>query len=112
MSMPQIPENCHRPEIDQAIIDLLESIALEEISLSHILNAEAERIQAFVGKNQEFPTSPSNIEILHFNKSTSSLLDTIIMKEWILYKKLLATLEVFGKIKFYKKETDNYESKD
>ncbi|MGE5474204.1 MAG: hypothetical protein ACM3UU_08305 [Ignavibacteriales bacterium] len=104
MSMPQIPENKHRPKLREAIIDLLESIALEEISLSHLLNAEAERIQAFIGKNQDFPTSISIDEILCFNKTSSNLLDTIIMKEWILYKKLLAALEVLHKIHFCRDE--------
>ena len=97
MSMPQIPENSYRPDFDEVIIDLLEAIALEEISLSHILNAEGERIQAFLGKNKDFPTHPTNSEIAEFDKSTANLLDTVIMKEWILYKKLLATLEVIHK---------------
>lgn len=106
MSMPQIPENKHRPNLHDTIIDLLESIALEEMSLSHLLSAEAERIQAFVGKNQDFPTSSSTNEILCFNKTSSNLLDTIVMKEWILYKKLLAALEVLHKIHFCRDKYD------
>lgn len=101
MSMPQIPENFQRPEFDEVIIDLLQSIALEEISLSRILNAEAERIQAFLGKNKDFPTHPTNCEIAQFDKSTANLLDTVIMKEWILYKKMMATMEALQKINFY-----------
>lgn len=100
MSMPEIPENCHRPDLSEAFIDLLESIALEEIALSHLLNAEAERIQAIVGEKQNFPTNPSNNEIIYFSKTSSNFLDTIIMKEWILYKKLIATLEIHHKIHF------------
>lgn len=98
MSFPQIPENIYRPKLDEVIIDLLESIALEETSLSNLINAEANRIQAFVGKNRDFPSRPSNETIILFGKTSSSLLDTIIMKEWILYKKLLSTLDILHKV--------------
>ena len=33
---------------DQAITDLIQSVALEETALSHILNAEGEKIQKMV----------------------------------------------------------------
>ncbi|ANB61370.1 hypothetical protein [Anoxybacteroides amylolyticum] len=93
MSMPEIPKMTHRPDKKEVIIDLLESIALEEVALSHILNAEAEKIQAFVGKCLDFPTKPNNHEILTFNKSVQSLLETVVMKEWLLLKKLEDVLE-------------------
>lgn len=98
MSFPQIPENIYRPKLNEVIIDLLESIALEETSLSNLLNAEANRIQAFVGKNKDFPSGPSNEIIVLFGKTSSNLLDNFIMKEWILYKKLLSTLDVLHKV--------------
>ena len=41
MSEPQIPERTQ----EEALTDLLESIALEETGLAHILNAEGEKIQ-------------------------------------------------------------------
>lgn len=88
MSMPQIPENKHRPTIDETIIDLLESIALEEIALSHIINAEAEKIQAFVGKDCDFPTHPSNGDILRFNATVLRLMETLMFKELFLLRKL------------------------
>jgi hypothetical protein len=94
MSMPIIPEMPHRPDKQEAIIDLLESIALEEVALSHILNAEAEKIQAFVGNCLDFPTKPSNHEIIKFNKSVQDLIETIVMKEWLLLKKLENVMEL------------------
>ena len=93
MSMPTIPPSPHRPSKHEVIIDLLASIALEEIALSHIMNAEGEKIQAFVGKCLDFPTHPSNAEIIKFNKSVVGLLDTVVMKEWLLLKKLGNVLE-------------------
>ncbi|WP_017727085.1 hypothetical protein [Halalkalibacterium ligniniphilum] len=48
MSMQRIPKEPHGPDKKKVIIDLFESIALEEIVLSHGMNVEAEKIQAFV----------------------------------------------------------------
>lgn len=88
MSMPQIPESKHRPTFEETIIDLLESIALEEISLSHILNAEAEKIQAFIGEKANFPMCSNYQDIITFNRSVNQIMDTVVMKEWLLLKKL------------------------
>lgn len=88
MSMPQIPESKHRPTIHEVLIDLMESIALEEIALSHLINAESEKLQAFVGKHLDFPTCPSNEMILKMNQQTTKLMDVIVMKEWLLLRKL------------------------
>ncbi|KIL74721.1 hypothetical protein [Bacillus badius] len=94
MSMPSIPPAPHRPNKKEVAIDLLESIALEEIALSHLMNAEAEKIQAFVGECLDFPTNPSNKEIVKFNKAVNQLLETIVMKEWLLLKKLENVIEL------------------
>ncbi|WP_240666752.1 hypothetical protein [Longirhabdus pacifica] len=86
--MPSIPESKFRPSFKEVIVDLLESIALEENALSHIMNAEAEKIQAFVGKDLDFPSNPSIKEIIVFNQAVDSLLHTVVMKEWLLLRKL------------------------
>ncbi|MEW9668520.1 hypothetical protein [Ammoniphilus sp. 3BR4] len=93
--MPQIPQNKHRPTIDETIIDLLESIALEETALSHIINAEAEKIQAFVGKDLDFPTNPTNGDILRFNATVLRLMETLMFKELFLLRKL-ETVSLIG----------------
>ena len=45
MSMPTITTSPNPISMSQAITDLIESIALEETALSHILNAEGEKLQ-------------------------------------------------------------------
>jgi hypothetical protein len=94
MSMPEIPEEKHRPSRREVIIDLLESIALEEMALAHLLNAEAEKMQAFVGEHIQFPTHPNTCDIIRFNQSATQFVRTIVMKEWLLLNKLESVLEV------------------
>lgn len=84
MSMPTIPPQPHRPDFCHLAIDLLESIALEETALAHILNAEAEKIQAFLC---HLPVCATPQEFIDFDISVSETMEDIIMKEWLLLKK-------------------------
>lgn len=93
MSMPTIPDEPERPDRKEVTIDLLESIALEEIALSHLINAESEKVRAFVGNDLDFPTHPTNKEIIKFNRGVTQLLETIVMKEWLLLKKIENVIE-------------------
>ena len=100
MSMPKIPKEKHRPDLDEAIIDLLESIALEEIALSHLINAEAENLQAFVGKDLDFPSNPSNTDILRFNVTILRLMETLMFKELYLLRKLETVSQIGMQVDF------------
>ncbi len=82
MSMPEInPSDTTR---EQAITDLIESIALEETALSHILNAEGEKLQAVI--NAETP--PTIDELLAINKSVECMVKAITQLEMVLKSKL------------------------
>ncbi|MEK3787678.1 hypothetical protein [Paenibacillus sp. FSL K6-1230] len=94
MSMPQIPEERFRPSKEEVVIDLLKSIAMEETAISHILNAEAEKIQAFVGKNLDFPGCPTTKEIIRFNAQVFKVIDVVVMKEWLLLRKMENAMEL------------------
>jgi len=94
MSMPNIPDI--KPDIDISMEDtvrlLLASIALEEISLSHIMNAEAEKIQEVV------KCSCGNIEdLLRIDKSVERILRDVIKKEMLLEFKFENILELMDK---------------
>lgn len=92
---------------------LLESIATEEDALGKLINAEAKKVQAFSGKHLDFPTKPTNREIIKFNQGVTRLLETILFKEWILIKKLEDTMlliELDGKCKKHKDK--KHERKD
>ncbi|MEG2381596.1 MAG: hypothetical protein RSB38_07875 [Oscillospiraceae bacterium] len=67
----------------QAIADIIESVALEETGLSHILNAEGEKIQAFVAMPGVTPA-----QLLAVNASVQETVDAITKLEMVLQSKL------------------------
>ena len=94
--MPKIPESKHRPNLDETIVDLLESIAMEEMAISHIMNAEGEKLQALVKSYDE-------CEICHCQlqescESMTDMMNTMIMKEWLLVSKLNNFMKIKDKL--------------
>ena len=80
MSMPQIiPGTGTRC---QAVTDIISSIALEQTALSHILNAEGEKLQKVIAE------SVSVEELLCVNKSVNRMVDSITKLEFMLQSKL------------------------
>lgn len=98
MSMPQIPEEKFRPSLCEVTIDLLKSVALEETALSHILNAEGERSQAIVKKFECCCDDTTFSELEESIRQTEKIISTIIMKEWLLLKKLETVTEINEKL--------------
>lgn len=94
MSMPQFPPQPYRPDLHLTIIDLLDSIALEEVALSHLLNAEAEKIQQFL-RLVSSCTHPD--VVIDFSVIVNETLETVIMKEWLLLRKLEKVTRFFNK---------------
>lgn len=89
MGMPNIPDI--KPDIDLCKKDvvnlLMTSIALEEIGLAHIINAEGEKIQAVLEH------TPCPEELLKIDKSVQTTLRDIIKKEMLLEFKFDNVLE-------------------
>lgn len=83
MSMPSINVSCHPVSMCQAITDLIESIALEETALSHILNAEGEKLQRVVAMEDVCVN-----QILEVNESVAHMIGTINELENTLKDKL------------------------
>ncbi|MEG1715770.1 MAG: choice-of-anchor A family protein [Lachnospiraceae bacterium] len=67
---------------NQAVNDLIESVALEQAALSHILNAEGEKIQKAVAMNFSIK------DLLAINKSVKNTTNVITRLEIILQTKL------------------------
>lgn len=68
---------------DQSVTDIVQSVALEQTALSHILNAEGEKIQRVVADETITTT-----ELLAANKSVESMVNSITKLEIILQSKL------------------------
>lgn len=84
---PNDCDNNHSNKCNNSSNDIIESIALIETSLSHILNAEGEKIQKGI------KLSHSVSDLIAINKSVNTTLINIISLENILYEKLLSILE-------------------
>lgn len=92
MGMPQIPEGSNRPSFDETMIDLLESIALEEMAIAHIMNAEGEKLQEVI---KRFGCCDVGFCQLHDScKSTQGIVNSLIMKEWLLLSKMDSILTI------------------
>ncbi|HIU76295.1 MAG TPA: hypothetical protein IAC62_10460 [Candidatus Pelethocola excrementipullorum] len=73
---------CKESPYNQAVNDLIESVALEQAALSHILNAEGEKIQ----KTLELETDLT--ELIKVNQSVKKTIDLISQLELVLSAKL------------------------
>ncbi|HLO12702.1 MAG TPA: hypothetical protein VK190_10865, partial [Pseudoneobacillus sp.] len=97
MSFPNIPNVT--PSIDMNREDvinlLLASIAFEELGLAHIINAEAEKVQAVVGTLPEVTYPRTTIgDLISVNASVNDTLKTVIKQEMLLQFKLENILDL------------------
>ncbi|AOZ92253.1 hypothetical protein [Paenibacillus crassostreae] len=74
---------------DDAINLILTSIAMEELGLAHIINAEGEKIQYVLGTLPGISSPVATLsDVLNMNNSVRETLREIGKKEWILTNKL------------------------
>ena len=83
MSMPIITTSPNPISMSQAVTDLLESIAMEETALSHILNAEGEKIQKALAWDDI-----SLEQIMEVNSTVMEMVSTVNELEHTLRDKL------------------------
>jgi len=68
---------------NQAVTDLIQSVALQETALSHILNAEGEKMQAIIGM-----TDVTLEEMMEMNESVKKLINAATRLEMMFLSKL------------------------
>jgi hypothetical protein len=74
---------------DDAISLLISSIAMEELGLSHIINAEGEKLQYILGTLPGVSAPDVTIsDILNINESVLATMRESVKKEWLLSSKL------------------------
>ena len=91
MSMPSFPDKETVLSSDEALNSILTSIAMEEAALSHIINAEGEKIQYVLAGN-----CADMRDVLMVNKSVTSLLDRVIDLQIILKSKMLLVKDLLS----------------
>lgn len=92
MGMPEIPSGKNRPKTQEVIVDLLESIALEEMAMAHIMNAEGEKLQEVVKKYSCCHISFSDLN--QNCRDSKEVINSLIMKEWLLVTKMATILQI------------------
>lgn len=97
MSFPTIPQITPSISINrtQVINLLLASIALEELGLAHIINAEGEKIQAVLGTLPGLSITATSISgLMSINREVRRTLQTVIKSQMLLQFKLEDILEI------------------
>ena len=90
MSAPKIERPKNSVDRDQAIADIIESIALEETGLAHIINAEGEKIQ------RALEIADNTNDLIDVNKSVKDTIVNIIKMQMLLQFKLEEVSKLSG----------------
>lgn len=100
MSLPSFPTVSPPIGREDAVNQILSSIAMEELGLSHIINAEGEKLQYILGTLPGLSGPPATVEdVLSANESVRSLLETAAQNQLFFKAKMqnaLASSEMQG----------------
>lgn len=97
MSMPNFPSISPEITREMALNMILASIAMEELGLSHIINAEGEKIQYVLNELTCKTGYGASVEdILAVNKSVESLLEILMQNQMFLKGKMERVLEIMA----------------
>lgn len=99
MSQPSFPDNANFTRED-VVNQILSSIAMEELGLSHIINAEGEKLQYILGTLPGLTGPAATIaDLLNANTSVQNLLQSASYNQLFLKSKMqqaLASSEMVG----------------
>lgn len=98
MSMPKFPTDTSHLTKENVLNQILSSIAMEELGLSHILNAEGEKMQYILGTLEGVspPATPPTIDqVLQANDSIQKTLDTIMTQQMFLRAKMADAIKAY-----------------
>lgn len=93
MSLPSFPVSGPPIEREDAVNQILSSIAMEEPGLGHILNAEGERLQYILGTLPGLSGPPATVgDVLAANDSVRGMLETAAQNQLFLKTKMQKAL--------------------
>jgi len=93
MSLPQFPIDPSTLTREDAINQILASIAMEDLGLSHIINAEGEKLQYILGTLEGVSGPGATIDqVLQANDSVTNLLEQAASNQQALSDKMQAAL--------------------
>ncbi len=93
MSQPTFPQIDPPLTREGSLNEILSSIAMEELSLSHILNAEGEKLQYVLGTLPGLDEAAALEEVLQVNQSVKDTLSSVMEQQMALSAKLSAALK-------------------
>ena len=93
MSLPTFPSISPALTREDAINQILASIAMEELGLSHIINAEGEKLQYILGTLPGMSGPPATVkDVLAANESVRSTLESVAQNQLFFKSKMQAAL--------------------
>ncbi|MFI3324697.1 MAG: hypothetical protein R3Y35_00825 [Clostridia bacterium] len=114
MSMPSIPNL--NPQIavtrDDAVNIILSSIGMEELSLAHIVNAEAEKIQYALGTLETADGAASLEQIMEVNSSAKKMLRDVIKNQMLISMKMEDTVDLAATCKVAEETVEAEDTKE
>lgn len=92
MSLPIFPQIEPPLTREGSLNEIIASIAAEELSLSHILNAEGEKLQYVLGTLPGLDEAAAFDEVMKVNQSVQDTLSDIVEQQQLLVSKLSAAM--------------------
>ena len=92
MSMPTFPQIAPPLTREGSLNEIIASIAAEELSLSHILNAEGEKLQYVLGTLPGLEEAATLAEVIQINQSVQDTMSNIMEQQMLLSGKLSAAM--------------------
>ena len=93
MSLPTFPQIDPPLTREGSLNEIISSIAAEELSLSHILNAEGEKLQYVLGTLPGLGEAAAFEEVMKVNRSVQDTLSAVMEQQSLLTAKLRAAMK-------------------
>ena len=93
MSLPMFPQIDPPLTREESLNEIISSIASEELSLSHILNAEGEKLQYVLGTLPGLEEAANFDEVMKVNRSVQDTLSDVMEQQAMLTAKLSAAMK-------------------